>query len=564
MKLADYLADFLVNHGVTDAFGLPGGVILEMIYAFQNTNGKLVPHLSYHEQGAGFEALGYAQMSGRLGVAYATRGPGFTNLLTAIADAYCDSIPVLFITSHATSSVNTSMRIEANQEIDSCRMVTDIVKYAKRIDYKEEFQSALQTAYIQATTGRKGPVFLDVYSKLWKEDIDLITNEVCLDNDDVVCDKDLENICSSICTAKRPIILIGDGVNQYNARENLLTFAQKAKIPVLSSRYAHDVIGDSDFYFGYIGSFGVRYSNFILSKADLILSMGNRLNFPVNSASYKEIPQKAKILRVEIDKGEFNRDIPNAINYNFDLRSLLGNLNKSTADLGNHDYWFKTCCEIRDCLWDEDVNDVVLKVGALLNNAKHQELAITNDVGNNEFWISRANVHTSYKGKNLYSKSFATLGCSLPKAIGAFYASRKPVICFTGDQGFQMNIQELQIISSNQLPILIVVMNNYASGMIRDKENKTYGYCLHSTKDSGYEMPDLKIIAKAYNIQYKDSEELELDELGKLSSCISAPTILNLHIDKNLMLEPYLPIGRKTQDMEPKINSDKYNYLNQL
>lgn len=565
MKISEYLTDYLIKLGVTDAFGIPGGVILDIIYEFHKTQGKITPHLSYHEQGAGFEAVGYAQISGKLGVAYATRGPGFTNLITAIADAYYDSVPVLFITSHSQSLLNPTLRMESNQEIDTVRMIENNTKYAKRIDKAEDFQSILEEACHLALTGRKGPVFLDVANKLWKEEIvikDIATQQE--EHTDIIDDNDVREICNLIIKAKRPIVLIGDGINQSNAEHVFLKFINKAKIPVLSSRYAHDIIGNSRLYFGYIGSFGLRYSNFILSKADLILSLGNRLNFPIKSLSYHDIPKKAKIIRVDIDKSEFNRNIPNTKNYHFNLRDLLKLLSKTPYSYGIHEDWLNTCNEIRMNLWDYDTNEVTNIVDVLLKGAKLNDLPIVNDVGNHEFWISRANVHSRYNGKNLYSKNFASLGCAVPKAIGAYYASKKPIICFTGDQGFQMNIQELQLISSNSLPILIVIMNNYASGMIRDKENKSYGYCIHSTINSGYGIPNIEKIANAYNIKYLDSKRIKINEFYLITKDLKEPIILNLNINESLQLEPYLPIGRKTQDMEPKLELERYKYLDNL
>jgi acetolactate synthase-1/2/3 large subunit len=333
---------------------------------------------------------------------------------------------------------------------------------------------------------------------------------------------------------------------------------------VLSSRYGHDIIGNSPLYYGYIGSFGLRYSNFILSKADLIISLGNRLNFPITSESYKNIPYQARIVRFESDREEFSRDIPNAINYQIELEKVLPALASFDGQYGKHEQWIDICREIKEKLWDCDVNDVIISVDALLSSANTDYSAIINDVGDNEFWISRACAHSICGVKSLYSKSFASLGSALPKSIGAYYSTRRPTVCFTGDQGFQMNLQELQAIAHDQLPVLIVVMNNYASGMIRDKEKKSYGTYLHSTLDSGYSMPDLLKIAEAYGILYYDSFKLNNEDLKNIAHSISEPIILNLRIDPELGLAPYLPIGRATQDMEPELDGQLYNYLDKL
>lgn len=564
MKSADYLVDFLIRKGTTDAFGLPGAVILELIYAMDRRQGDFCPHLSYHEQAAGFAAAGYAQASGKLGVAYATRGPGFTNLITSIADAYCDSIPVLFITSHAVAPQHKGMRIEANQEVDTCEMVKNITKYSKRISKAEEFASSLSTAYQCAMTGRRGPVFLDIDTKLWKEeiaDIPVLKDGEKPTSDCVVISED---IVQFINEAKRPVLLIGDGINQSETSSFLEQFVNKIRIPILSSRYGHDIIGDSPFYYGYIGSFGLRYANFILSKADLIVSLGNRLNFPINSMSYKNIPSQAKIIRLEVDQYEFLREIPNAVNYRIDLEDILPVLASYDGYCMNHEDWIDVCDEIRSKLWNSDVNEVVTTIDAILSNAETSCASITNDVGDHEFWISRACAHSGCCLKALYSKSFASLGSALPKAIGAYFSTRRPVVCFTGDQGFQMNMQELQAIAQDRLPILIVVMNNFASGMIRDKEKKSYGVYLHSTLDSGYGMPDISKIAAAYGISYYDMTTGSVDSIAQIESGISAPIILNLRIDPELGLSPFLPIGRPTQDMEPKLEESLFEYINNL
>lgn len=563
MTGAQYLVEVLKRNGVTDAFGIPGGVILEMIYALNNS-GSITPHLCYHEQAAGFAAVGYAQASGKLGVAYATRGPGFTNLVTAIADAYCDSVPVLFITSHVGKILNSDIRLTNNQEIDTCAMVKGVTKYAKRIDSPENFANSLEEACCFATEGRKGPVFIDVVSSVWKAEIKNNKHAVISkkqdSNRDTSC---LSQIVESVKAAKKPIILIGDGINQTKTETYIRKFVEKCRIPVLSSRYATNVIADSPYYYGYIGGFGVRYANFILSKTDLIVSFGNRLNFPINSESYHNIPYQAKIIRFDVDKGELSKEIPQALSYNKDLSSFLPELVAYEADYGNHTEWLTVCDAIKNDLWNEDVNEVVKAIDTILANTP-EEATIVSDVGNHEFWVSRACAHSNRKGNLFYSKSFATLGSAMVKAIGAYYATGKPVVCFIGDQGFQMNIQELQYISQHQLPILVVVLNNQVSGMIRDKEITGYNSnFLHSTFESGYQTPNLKEFAALYHLNYAEIDSKNMSD-GKIKAGVNALGILNLLINKNLSLEPSLPRGHQPQDMVPKIVESRYEYLNNL
>ena len=562
--VAEYVVDVLQKYGVTDAFGLPGGVVLELMYAINRREG-ITAHLSYHEQAAGFAASGFAQASGKLCVAYSTRGPGFTNMMTAIADAYCDSTPVLFITAHS-SSFNPHMRQLSNQEIDTCAMVSNITKFAKRIDTVEDLMSSFEKACFIATNRRRGPVFIDMATSLWKKEIEFEENGGNISKCDVddQSDSAIKDIVCSIKKAKRPVFLIGDGITQARVNESLKLIVDKVQIPVLSSRYAHSNLANSAYYYGYIGAFGPRYSNFILAKADLIVSLGNRLNFPLNSKTYHNLPYQTRFLRVDIDDSEFLRDIPNSTVYKADLRKLLPLLTETSEDFGNHVDWLGVCGVLKEQLDKEDPNSVEPELEKILSYMNDSSVLL-GDVGSHEFWLSHACVRTKYSGRAMYSQSFATLGSAMVKSIGAYYALKRPILCFIGDQGLQMNIQELQFISQHKLPILIVVMNNKVSGMIRDKETKAYqGNYLHSTANSGYLLPNLRLVAAGYGIEYSNYSELSDQEIKNIVQNLSSPHILEMEIEEGLMLTPYLPLGNLPQDMMPRLESEKYEYLNYL
>lgn len=558
MKVSDYIVDYLIQQKVTDAFGVPGGVVLELIYAMDARKDELTPHLSYHEQAAGFAACGYAQASGRLGVAYATRGPGFTNLISAMADAYCDSLPVLFITGHGASSLNYEMRVMDDQEMDTVAMVRNITKYAARIDDVCQLQKALIDACFYAQDGRKGPVFLDIATSVMKKEIEpvqIATNSIEPSNVDNIATE----IANSIQEAKRPVILVGDGVNQSQSHDLFRQFVEEAKIPVLSSRFSHDILCSSEYYYGYIGSHGIRTANFVLSKADLVIALGNRMHYPVKSESFSAITSNAKVIRVEIDETEFNREVPNAINLNTDLRDILLCLNGHERQYGSHNDWINVCNTLRSELCKEDVNSCVESIVSIMERVDPKTW-IVNDVGNNEFYVSRASVLAKIPNRVLYSKSFGALGCGLGKAIGTYYATHQPILCFVGDQGLQMNIQELQFISQYKLPIAVVLLNNNASGMIKDRETIAYKrHYVHTTLESGYANPDFKGVAAAYGIDYKCSKELADANLQ-----IERPLFIEVSVDSNLTLSPNLPKGAPCQDLYPQLDRKKYENLNSL
>lgn len=550
MTGAQCIVESLIKRGVTDAFGIPGGVILPLLYEMESRKPLFSPHLSYHEQCAGFAACGYAQANGKIGVAYATRGPGFTNLITAIADAYYDSLPVLFITAHSAPCPPEGMRVMSDQEMDTCSMVQNITKMAVRLDDEATFAEIIDRALSVAMEGRKGPVFLDVASALFKKEITGIAKEEKVTPVTEDYSKQIDEIATAIRNANRPIILAGDGVNQSDAREVFRRFVEKVKIPVVSSRFSHDLMAGKANYYGYVGGHGMRAANFILSKTDLILSIGNRLNFPPKSESYGSVMDHARLLRVEIDNKEFNRKIQNTVNYNCDLDELLSQVVEREDDYGNHKEWLNICDILKTELKEEDINPAIEAIISVMKWNDKDTVVVT-DVGNNEFWVSRAAVEAGCENRVLYSKSFGALGCGLGKSIGAYYATKKPVVIFVGDQGLQLNIQELQYISQHNLPITIVLLNNDSSGMIRDREAASYNHFIHTTNESGFQSPDYREIAHAYGLNYTTTPD-------------ATPCFVEIIIDESIGLTPNLPKGRKCQEMQPDISEDIYNYLNSL
>lgn len=563
MKTAEYLVEFLIKHGVKDVFGIPGGCVLEFLYALDKRKADISAHLNYHEQSAGFAALGYAQVLGTLGVAYATKGPGVTNLVTPIADAYAESAPVFFITAHEHEIKEKGLRFAYDQEIDTVAMLAKITKYATRIDSLDQVIPEIEKAYRLTTTGRKGPVFLDFKSSLFKQEIaeDSTQEQLAQQNQAAEIDSCLKAINNLLQKSKRPIFLIGDGIRQSGIASNMRVLAEKCAIPVLSSRTSEDIMADSSVYFGYVGSHGTRYGNFVLSKADLIIAVGNRMGFPLESSSFSQALKNTKIVRIDIDETELARQIPNTINFKIDLQELFAQADSAKFQYANTKDWLSTCETIYSKLADCDVNTPTKIIAEILHDTK-QKVVMTSDVGNNEFWLSRGYVLAKNTNRLLYSKSFGALGCSIGKAIGAHYSSRLSVICFIGDQGFQLNIQEIEFIKSHNLPIAIVVLNNLSSGMIRSREKIVYNaHYVHTTLKSGYSVPNIKAITEAYGLKYYNYVS---DDIKMTLMEIKEPIVIEIQIDEKNDLEPSLPKGNACQDMEPKIEKSLYNELNGL
>ena len=559
MTCADFIVDCLIKANVTDTFGIPGGVILPLLYAFENSN-KIKPHLCYHEQSAAFAAIGYARANNSIGVAYCTKGPGLTNTITAVADAFFDSVPLIILTSHSQFK-KYGTKNDCDQELDTVSIFKNITKRVYVFDDVTDFINNFNNYLLMANFGRKGPVVLDINTKLFNETISCDEGHQIKDVDDKmqfeIQQTIIELLKAEINKSKRPVILLGDGVKQSNTVEDFNTLINNNNIPVISSRYSLDVLKHSDIYFGYIGSHGTRYANIILDKADLVIAIGNRMSFPTNSKSFLPIFKNKKVIRFDIDELEFKREIPNSTNIQIDLSSLLPVIKNSRFNYKETSKWINLCKSIKKSLIKCDVDSNVLKISKLISKVESFDYFVC-DVGNNEFLVCRAYEYTKSDASIELSKSFGSLGCAIGKSIGLYYALKKPILCIVGDQGLQLNIQDLQTIASNNIPINILLLNNNSSGMIKDREDSCgYSKHVHTTSSSGYSNPDFKKIANAYGISYflinKQSNFNKID--------INKPNLIELHLDENLKLTPTLKSGDTVYEMSPKLDEKLINYL---
>lgn len=554
MRVETYIVNKLREFSVTDTFGIPGGVILKLLQEMQIQSSEITPHLCYHEQAAGFAACGYAQAKGTLGVAYATRGPGILNMMTCIGEAYQESLPVLFITAHGKRT-RSAARFEQNQELDIVSGVVGFTKYAANVEKIEDVQNKLEVACMMATTGRKGPVLLDFSATLWGTEMPNIQQSSYHTECNEV-NAQVRQIVNRLGKVKRPILLIGDGLRHGIGKQKLYDTVKHIGIPVLSSRGSQDLLSGSPYYYGYIGSHGIRYSNFILSKSDFIISLGNRMAFPIHSESFSPILKQAEIIRIDIDKNELERPFPNAENYSLDAGSVLVELSRLINGHNGWDEWISVCKELKQVLEHEDCTKPVKLLEKYINNQNINAMYVC-DVGNNEFWFSRAFEKVGKKGNLFCSKSFGTLGAAIAKAIGVYYATGNEVVCVVGDQGIQYNIQELQYVTKHKIPVKIVVLNNRCSGMIDDHESRVLvGNKIHVNDKTGYYALDLKKIAQAYDLNYFMFTDVDSHEP-------QAPYICEMEIE-SLVLTPNLPKGNPCHDMEPLMPRHLYEYLNQL
>ncbi len=553
MQVCEYIVNRLIENKTSHAFGIPGGVILRLLDAMKNAEPAFTPHLCYNEQTAAFAAIGYAQASGRTGVAYATRGPGITNMVTAIAEAYQESAAVLFITAHGQRSEGKA-RFTSNQELDIVSCVSGFTKLAADIDDINDVRKLVDKALFLAQDGRKGPVLLDIAASLWNKDIP--EEELTEASDNAEPDDSryaADEVVKKLACAKRPVILIGEGARGCG---ELYKITQSIGVPVLSSRGAQDILGGSPVYFGYVGSHGMRYSNFILSKADLIVSVGNRLAFPVASESYAPVMKRVQLVRVDIDKNELERHMPNETSFTANSASFFNELYSLNAHSQCSD-WLDTCRTLKKELENEDMPVPAVRLAEFIS-AQNKGTSYVCDVGNNEFYFSRAYERSGTCDSVYCSRSYGTLGVSLGRAIGVHCATGGKVVCVTGDQGFQYNIQELEYIAHFALPVKIVLLNNRCSGMIADHEKTVLGgKRIHVDSDNGYSTPDFEKIVRAYGIDYTADAE-------KACTGSENPVVYEISYASNIGLTPSLPRGNLCQDMSPQLERERYERLDNM
>lgn len=573
MKLSDYIVTFLIEKEISDVFGYPGGMVTHLMDSFDKYKDSISAHVNYHEQGSSFCACGYAQTSNRPGVAYATSGPGATNLITGIANAYFDSIPCIFITGQVNtyeSKGDLLVRQRGFQETDIVSIVKPITKYAVMIDDEKKIKYELEKAFYISMSGRPGPVLIDIPMNIQRANVvleDLVGFIPEKDEEIAINYEAIQDILLGMLNdSKRPVILAGRGICGANVVEEFRDFINLTGIPVVTSMIARDLIPNSkDNNFGFIGAYGNRCANFIISNSDLIISMGSRIDCRQTGTNLKNFAQNAKILRFDIDSGEFTNNIKeNEIDVNADLKKILPLLNTEEFRLKDkYRNWIITCKEIKEKLKSIDFqNETTLLKD--FSEIVPDHTIITTDVGQNQVWIAQSFSIKSDQ-KILFSGGHGAMGYSLPAAIGAYYGSGKNVVCFNGDGGLQMNIQELQFLVRENIPIKVVLINNNSLGMIRHFQEMYFESNYVQTKRSGgYTTPNFKKIADAYELRYVNLNFI--DELSKCKDMLAddKPCFIEINFIENTYVSPKLAMGRPIHDQDPLLDRDLFNSLMEM
>lgn len=548
----------LLQEGVDLIFGYPGGAIMPTYDALYDAKDQLRHVLVRHEQGAVHAAEGYARVSGKPGVCLATSGPGATNLVTGIADAMLDSVPLVCITGQVTSSF---LGTDAFQETDILSITAAITKWSHQVTAAEEIPFSIAKAFHIAKSGRPGPVLIDITKdaqigllEFSYSSFNEVKNFLSMKLDT----KLIKEAAELINQASKPYLLVGHGVLIAGAEKELMSFAERAGIPV-----ACTLLGLSAFptnhslYMGMLGMHGNYGPNVLTNEADVIIAVGMRFDDRVTGC-LKNYAKQAKIVHIEIDEAEINKNVKVTIPLLADAKQVLQEL-LPYIEPKAHPFWlekFKQCAELE---FKEVVKNEIhpreghITMGEVIHNLSIKNTGkaiIVSDVGQHQMITARYHAFAQ-TNSHITSGGLGTMGFALPAAIGAKLAAMdKQVIAIVGDGGFQMNIQELGVISQEHLPVKIVILNNQYLGMVRQWQ-ELFFECRYSCTEM--HNPNFIKISEGYGIRArKVVNRFELNEA--LDEMLEAKEayLLEIVVEKQHKVFPMIPSGASVSEVRLK------------
>jgi len=566
MKASDYIIQYISDQGIDCVFGYIGGAITHLVdSADKNKSTQFIQ--VYHEQSAAFAAEGYARHSGKVGVAMATSGPGATNLITGIADAFFDSIPVVFITGQVNTyeyKYEKPIRQQGFQETDIASIVKPITKYSNIISDPKQIMPELEKAFAIAQEGRPGPVLLDIPMDIQRADIKLThsLNDQTV-NKQLDLKEPVEKLISLLRQSKRPIILAGGGVIKSHGEEDLLKFASDNNIPVVVSLMGKSSFPENNTLFaGMIGSYGNRCANMILSNSDLLLALGSRLDTRQVGTSLKSFIREGKIVHVDIDEEEIKHNrLQRHLKINCDVASLLKFLNKNIYQKKEQKAWTLYVEKIKKEYSQKNEiekncdNKIPYKVMECLNTSSGDSQIYTVDIGQNQMFAAQA-LEIRGNQKFYTSGGMAPMGYAIPVSVGASFADRrnKSIVAIVGDGGFHMSTQSLMLISQYNLPIKVIVLNNNALGMITQFQDLYFDKReIATTKKGGYLVPDIKSMAASYNLRYYQVKENSLSGLNEIVKS-TGPCLVEVVMEGKTTVCPKLEVNTPIEDLNPKLS----------
>lgn len=550
---AEILLECLKNEGVDIVFGYPGGQVIPLYDKLYDSDIKHI--LVGHEQGAAHAADGYARATGKVGVCIATSGPGATNLVTGIATAYMDSIPIVAITGQVKSPL---IGKDSFQEVDIVGITLPIVKHSYIVRDINELAATVKEAFHIARTGRPGPVIIDVPSDIQltkvKNYVDSsnITNGYSVISD--FSDEDIEKAVELISKAKKPLLLVGGGVITSDACSELLKFSESLNIPVVTSLMGVGAFdADHPLSLGMLGMHGTRYANNAVCNCDLLISVGARFDDRVTGDVSQFAANAAKI-QIDIDEAEIGKIIPVDMGIIGDAKEILNRLMKKFEehkDFEDRAEWISCVKKFKaeyPLKFDKNGPLKPQFVISEIYRLTEGKAIITTDVGEHQMWAAQY-----YKSKSkrsfITSGGLGTMGFGFPAAIGAQAAyPEKTVFSISGDGSFQMNSQELMTAVRYDLPVIVAIINNGYLGMVRQWQELFYDKRFSNT-DIG-KQPDFVKLAEAYGaIGMRVTEKDKVEEAILHAMELRKTVVIDFIVDRGENVYPFVPAGAPLSDM---------------
>jgi|694.fasta_scaffold29754_7 acetolactate synthase-1/2/3 large subunit len=582
MTVAEYILEFLISKNVKNVFLMTGGAISFAVDAFSK-NKKIKYTCVAHEQSAAMMADAYSRCGKGFGATMVTSGPGAQNLITGIACSWFDSVPVIHICGQVnkfelSSSNQTTKQVRqiGFQETDIVSIVKPITKFAYQLKDSKEIKYILEKAFYIANEGRPGPVLVDIPMNFQKEKIDLnkltTFKKPKIKNNNVKIKHYVCKIQELLIKSKRPILILGGGLRMSNAVIELEKFLKRINIPIVTTWSGLDLV---DFnhknYIGCIGVYGSRAANFAVQNADLVLNFGSRLDTRITGGKPETFARSAKIISVDIDKYELNkkRGLNFYLKINEDLKNFLSifSLRSANFKYSASSFWERVCKK-----WKLIYPNVVSSykkqkkyvnpyffIERLSEKLNSKDIIVPCSGGNLTWTIQAFKIK---KGQRLFSAyGNSPMGYALPAALGASLANNKQrVICIEGDGGIQINIQELQTMVSNNIPVKLFIINNNGYGIIKQFQELYLGGRYEATIPSkGVTNPDFKKISNAYGINYREiKSNKEIDKVLIKVLRSKRPEFINVIINPNQKIIPKLQFGKPIEDLSPLLSRSEF------
>lgn len=566
-RLADYVADFLSTHGVTDVFSVVGGGAMHLNDALGHHEGLHVTY-NHHEQACAIAAEAYARLENRIAAVCVTTGPGGTNALTGVVGGWLDSIPMFIISGqvrydttarYALSYTETPLRAMGDQEYDIVKSVTPMTKYATMIEDPKQIRYALEKAWHLATTGRPGPVWIDIpvnYQGGYIETEELVGYDPSEDDallPSPVDDETIQLVLEKIKQAKRPVFHAGYGIRLSGSYEKFRSVAEKLNIPIVTYWNAVDLIEDDNpLYCGRAGNMGDRPGNWAIQNADLILAIGTRISIRQVGYNWKTWARAAEVIMVDIDKAELKKPTLHVeMPIWADAKDFLSKMDTaiSEAPVSAENEWLSTCQRwkkeypvVRKDQWEENGSTANVYAFVRYLSSRLPENSLT-AVSNGACCVVGNQAYVIQKGSRMANNSaIASMGYGLPAAIGTCIGGkRRTTICLEGDGSIMMNLQELQTILTNKLPIKIFLINNNGYHSIRITQTNLFhkNFTGIGPESQDLSFPDFSKIAVAFGYPYFSAHSnAEMKEVVDTVLAMDGPVFCEIFTDTVQVWEP--------------------------